>query len=74
MTFSCPNYDVNTEMCRRLDKVCVPGRPGCVLHGKVTFREDLDQRIQRAEERIKRQRKTAQKQHRQGGSDGTRSN
>jgi len=58
MTFSCPNYDVHTEMCRKVNALCVPGRTGCVLAGKVTFSEDLQTRIQRAEERAaKRMRK-----------------
>jgi hypothetical protein len=57
MTFSCPNYDLKTETCQRLNKLCVAGRPGCVLQGKVDFGEDIEVRIKRAEERaeIKRQ-------------------
>ena len=49
MSFSCPNYDTHTEQCRKLSTLCVPGRPGCVLEGKVKFSEDLQTRITRAE-------------------------
>ena len=51
MTFSCPNYDLKTESCQRLNTLCVAGRPGCVLHGKADFGEDIDLRIKRAKER-----------------------
>ena len=53
MTFSCPNYDLKTESCQRLKTLCVAGRPGCVLHGKVDFGEDIEIRIKRAEERAR---------------------
>ncbi len=58
MTFSCPNYDLRTETCQRLNTICVAGRPGCVLEGKVDFGEDIAFRIKRAEDRaeMKRQR------------------
>lgn len=52
MTFSCPNYNLSTETCQRLNKLCVAGRPGCVLEGKVEFGEDIDLRIKRAEDRV----------------------
>lgn len=60
MTFSCPNFHHDTGICQRLDKLCVAGRPGCVLQDKVDFGEDIDVRIARAEERVrnKRQRET----------------
>ncbi len=60
MTFSCPNYNLTTETCQRLNKLCVAGRPGCVLEGTVDFGEDIDLRIERAEGRAekKRQRDT----------------
>ncbi len=50
MTFSCPNYDFHTEECKRVKKKCVPGRPGCVLEGKVKFSVDVATRIKEAEE------------------------
>jgi hypothetical protein len=34
-SFSCPKYDFQADCCMRLAKPCVPGQPGCVLHGKV---------------------------------------
>jgi hypothetical protein len=52
MTFSCPNFDLSTDTCLRLNKLCVAGRPGCVLYGKADFGEDLDTRIKRAEDRV----------------------
>jgi hypothetical protein len=30
------------QQCLRLRKECKPGRPGCVLQGKVTFARDLE--------------------------------
>ncbi|MDF1513029.1 MAG: hypothetical protein P1S60_04395 [Anaerolineae bacterium] len=53
MTFSCPNYDHASCFCQRLNKLCVAGRPGCVLEGKVDFGEDIEVRIARAEARHK---------------------
>jgi hypothetical protein len=50
MTFSCPNYDDEKKKCARLHTLCVPGREGCVLEGKATFADDIETRIQRAEE------------------------
>ena len=35
MTFSCPNYRYDTDLCDKLKQSCLPGRPGCVLEGKV---------------------------------------
>lgn len=35
------------DQCLRLRKDCKPGRPGCVLDGKVTFARDLEPAAQR---------------------------
>ena len=45
MTFSCKNYDYNEDQCMKLKVACIPGRPGCVLEGKVVLSEDLRARI-----------------------------
>lgn len=50
MTFACPNIDEKTGDCRMLKTICVPGRKGCVLDGKVKFSEPVEERIKRAEE------------------------
>jgi hypothetical protein len=46
MTFSCKNFDFNTENCMKLNADCIPGRPGCVLEGKVRFSEEIEKRLQ----------------------------
>lgn len=41
MSFFCPWQDARFEKCRRIgDTACLPGKPGCVLHGKVQFVRD----------------------------------
>lgn len=45
MTFSCKNYNYNTDCCEKLHGECVPGRPGCVLEGRVALSEELQKRI-----------------------------
>jgi hypothetical protein len=45
MTFSCKNFDFNTENCVKLNTDCIPGRPGCVLEGKVKFSEDIEKKL-----------------------------
>jgi hypothetical protein len=50
MSFSCPHFDINRDWCLRLDKDCVPGRPGCVLSGAV-FAVPVEQRIREREEK-----------------------
>ena len=49
MSFSCPHFDINRDWCLRLDKECVPGRPGCVIKGAV-FAVPVEQRIREREE------------------------
>jgi hypothetical protein len=46
MTFSCKNFDFNLENCMKLNTDCIPGRPGCVLVGKVKFSEDIEKKLQ----------------------------
>ncbi|OKY75335.1 MAG: hypothetical protein BM485_08680 [Desulfobulbaceae bacterium DB1] len=45
MTFSCKNYDYNTDKCLKLHAECVPGRRGCVLEGRVAVSEELRKRL-----------------------------
>jgi len=45
MTFSCKNFDFNAEKCLKLKAECIPGRPGCVLKGKVNFSEDIIKKL-----------------------------
>jgi hypothetical protein len=45
MTFSCKNFDFNAENCMKLNTDCIPGRPGCVLEGKVKFSEDIEKKL-----------------------------
>lgn len=41
MSFFCPWQDATQEICGRTgDTKCVPGKPGCVLFGKVVFAAD----------------------------------
>ena len=53
MTFSCKNFDFNTENCIKLHTDCVPGRPGCVLIGKVKFSENIEEKLKELEARKK---------------------
>ncbi len=48
-SFSCPHLNFRTEQCERLNKICVPGRPGCVLAGKVQFAIPAKERIKEKE-------------------------
>ncbi len=55
MSFFCPHFDAATDQCMRLKCECIPGRPGCVLRGKVTFAVPAEERIaKRAKPRAKR--------------------
>ena len=33
----------------KLNSVCIPGRPGCVLEGKVKFSEDIEKKLKELE-------------------------
>lgn len=45
MTFYCKNFDCNLAICNKLHGECIPGRPGCVLEGKVKFSETIEARL-----------------------------
>ncbi|MDH5297731.1 MAG: hypothetical protein OEV91_01790 [Desulfobulbaceae bacterium] len=49
MSFSCKNYQFDTDQCKKLHSDCVPGRPGCVLEGRVALSEELEARIEKLE-------------------------
>lgn len=57
MSFSCKYFDFNTENCMKLQTDCVPGRPGCVLIGKVKFSENIEEKLKELEARKKTKRK-----------------
>lgn len=45
MSFFCPHFDQVTDGCLKLKLECVPGRPGCVLRGKVEFLVQPEERV-----------------------------
>jgi hypothetical protein len=45
MSFFCPHFDSANDACLRLKCACVPGRPGCVLRGKVAFAIPAEERM-----------------------------
>lgn len=47
MSFFCPHFDQPADACRKLKLECVPGRPGCVLHGKVAFATPAEDRVKK---------------------------
>jgi len=58
MTFSCKNFDFNNENCMKLNTDCLPGRPGCVLEGKVRFSEDIEKKLKElGEAKLERKRR-----------------
>ena len=67
MTFSCQNYDYNTDQCQKLKSDCIPGRPGCVLEGRVALSEELESRIRQLEQEATK-RRTAKKSRRKNKS------
>ena len=57
MTFSCKNFDFNAEKCMKLNSDCIPGRPGCVLVGKVKFSEEIEKSLKDLEAETAKSRK-----------------
>ena len=47
MSFFCPHFDQTKDFCVKLNAECIPGRPGCVLRGKVTFLVPADERVKK---------------------------
>jgi hypothetical protein len=58
MTFSCKNFDFNAENCMKLNTDCIPGRPGCVLEGKVKFSEDIEKKLKDLESETEERKKS----------------
>jgi len=55
MTFYCKNFDCNLSICNKLHAECIPGRPGCVLEGKVKFSETIEEQLKElAEKKVAR--------------------
>lgn len=57
MTFSCKNFDFNSEDCMKLKTDCIPGRPGCVLEGRFVFSEEIEKKLKDLEEKSKERKK-----------------
>ncbi len=57
MTFSCKNFDFNTEDCLKLKTNCIMGRPGCLLEGKVAFSEEIQKQLKTLEEKTQERKK-----------------
>ncbi|MEN8231563.1 MAG: hypothetical protein ABFR35_02655 [Thermodesulfobacteriota bacterium] len=57
MTFSCKNFDFNTEDCLKLKTNCIMGRPGCLLEGKVAFSEEIQKKLKNLEEKSQERKK-----------------
>lgn len=60
MTFSCKNYEYDTDTCAKLKSACIPGRRGCVLEGKVKLSEELQNRINELEQEVAERRRGKQ--------------
>ena len=60
MTFYCKNFDCNLATCTMLHNECIPGRPGCVLEGKVKFSETIEKRLQELAEKKPPRRRDSQ--------------
>jgi len=56
MTFSCKNYEYETDNCAKLKTACIPGRRGCVLEGKVKVSEELQNRLNELEKEAEERR------------------
>ena len=46
MSFSCPHFNMKNDTCLRLDRRCVPGRPGCVLRVNSVFVVPVEERLE----------------------------
>lgn len=51
-SWSCPYLETFNDHCRRLDKLCVPGRPGCVLPRSLNYATPVAERIRLADEAV----------------------
>jgi hypothetical protein len=44
-SFSCPHLNQVNNNCIRINKDCIPGRPGCMLQNKAVFVVSAEKRI-----------------------------
>ncbi len=44
-SFSCPHFQMESDLCLRLHADCVPGRAGCVLRNNSLFAVPVEERI-----------------------------
>ena len=57
MTFSCKNFDFNTNGCLKLKTDCIIGRPGCILEGRVVLSEEIEKKLKDLEETSNKRKK-----------------
>ena len=57
MTFSCKHHDFDTDKCRKLKTICIMGRPGCVLEGRVKITDESIARLKRLKDEAETRRK-----------------
>ena len=57
MTFSCKNFDFNTNDCLKLKTDCIIGRPGCILEGRVVLSEEIEKKLKDLEGKSKKRKK-----------------
>ncbi len=51
MSFSCPHFRFQDGWCQRVERPCVPGRPGCVLRANSVFAVPVEERLEDERER-----------------------
>jgi hypothetical protein len=54
LSFSCPYFQFKDDFCYRLNVVCVPGRPGCVLQKNSKFVVPVEERLRERQQERKR--------------------
>lgn len=67
MTFSCKNYEYTSDQCQKLRSDCIPGRPGCVLEGRVALSEELEARIKQLKKEAAKRRRAKKSRGRKKG-------
>ncbi|MCC7476129.1 MAG: hypothetical protein IT425_12095 [Pirellulales bacterium] len=45
-SFYCPHLDIDQDWCDRINDLCVPGRPGCVLCKNSVFAVPWQERLE----------------------------
>jgi len=49
MSFACRYHNFDDNTCNRLKNDCIPGRPGCVLEGRIVISEELEKKLKNLE-------------------------